>query len=232
MPRLFVHVEGQTEENFVNEVLGEHLIRSGFESVSARIVGNARARHRRGGIRSWEPARGDILRHLRQDAGAVATLLVDYYALPHDWPGRAEAPRRQGSSRKAEHVETALLADVVHVAGGRFDPRRFVPFVTMHEFEGLLFSSPELLAREIGRPDLASSFAEIRMQFETPEDINDSAVTAPSKRILELCPQYEKPLFGTLAAIEIGLPAIRKECPHFHDWLSCLEALPSELLIS
>src|SRR5665213_1902542 len=133
MPRLLVHVEGQTEETFVNELLGEHLISSGFETVSARIVGNARQRHQRGGIRPWEPVREDILRHLKQDSGAVATLLVDYYALPHDWPRRADAPKMANSSSNAEHVEAALLADVMQYANNRFDPRRFVPFVTMHE---------------------------------------------------------------------------------------------------
>jgi hypothetical protein len=52
MPRLLVHVEGQTEETFVNDVLCEHLTRSGYSSVSARLVGNPRLRSRRGGIRS------------------------------------------------------------------------------------------------------------------------------------------------------------------------------------
>jgi hypothetical protein len=37
-------------------------------------------------------------------------------------------------------VEDALLGEVIEAMGGRFDPRRFVPFVVMHEFEGLLFS--------------------------------------------------------------------------------------------
>ncbi|MGA3071792.1 MAG: DUF4276 family protein, partial [Terracidiphilus sp.] len=108
MPRLLVHVEGQTEETFVNEVLREHLLPSGFSSVSSRIVGNPRLRSRRGGIRSWQAVRKEILRHLKEDAGAVATTMVDYYALPQDWPGRTEAPKKASSSEKAEHVETAL----------------------------------------------------------------------------------------------------------------------------
>ena len=33
MARLLVHVEGQTEEAFVNEVLREHLVGVGYESV-------------------------------------------------------------------------------------------------------------------------------------------------------------------------------------------------------
>jgi hypothetical protein len=232
MPRLLVHVEGKTEEMFVKHLLSEHLIRSGFERIDARVVGNTRLRERRGGIRPWETVRRDILRHLVEDAGAVATTLVDYYALPQSWPGRADASGKHGALKKAEYLEAALLGDLIRAAGARFNPRRFIPFVVMHEFEGLLFSHPENFARAINRPDLASSFALIRGRFATPEDINDSAHTAPSKQILSLNPKYQKPLQGVQAAIEIGLEAIRNECPHFNDWLVRLEALPSTALIS
>ncbi len=47
MTRLLVHVEGQTEEEFVNEVLAEHLDQRGFSAVSARLFGNARQRSHR-----------------------------------------------------------------------------------------------------------------------------------------------------------------------------------------
>ena len=51
----------------------------------------------------------------------------------------------------------------------------------------------------------------------------------PSKRIIALYPGYErqKPLIGVLAALEIGLPKIRAECPLFDAWLSKLENLPA-----
>jgi hypothetical protein len=229
MPRLLVHVEGQTEETFVNEVLSAHLRGHGYSAVSARLVGNPRIRGRRGGIRSWQAVRKDILRHLKEDAGAIATTMVDYYALPHDWPGREEAPRQNTTCGKAEHVEAALLAAIVEDMGPRFDSRRFVPLVMMHEFEALLFSDPDRFAKGIGRDDLAAEMRTIRQGFESPEDIDDSPETAPSRRIARLFPGYEKPLFGVVAAMEIGLPAIRQECPHFSGWLKRLEVLPGIL---
>src|SRR5271165_3191219 len=95
MPRLLIHVEGQTEEAFVNEVLEEHLRARGYDSVAARIVGNARLRRRRGGIRPWPSVRKDIVNHLKEDPGCIATTMVDYYGLPQQgmggWPGRARA---------------------------------------------------------------------------------------------------------------------------------------------
>ncbi|WP_420461731.1 hypothetical protein [Candidatus Palauibacter sp.] len=42
MVRLLVHVEGQTEEQFVNELLAPLLYAHGYTSVSARLIGNAR----------------------------------------------------------------------------------------------------------------------------------------------------------------------------------------------
>ncbi|MEO1765387.1 MAG: DUF4276 family protein, partial [Cyanobacteria bacterium J06629_18] len=57
----------------------------------------------------------------------------------------------------------------------------------------------------------------------SPEHINDSPVTAPSKRILACCSGYEKPLHGSLIAIDIGLDTIRKQCRHFNQWLTRLE---------
>ena len=95
----------------------------------------------------------------------------------------------------------------------------------MHEFEALLFSDCERFRRGIGRPDLAASFQGIRDDFASPEEIDDSPETAPSKRVESLVPRYEKPLLGTLAALEIGLDVMRRECPHFGAWLAHLEEL-------
>jgi hypothetical protein len=228
MARLLVHVEGQTEEDFVNFVLRDYLLHCGYQSVSARIIGNARLRRRRGGIRPWLPVRRDIINHLHEDPGCVATTMVDFYGLPQHgdraWPGRAAAGGASGH-QKASVVEEALRHDLAHEMGTDFDITRFLPFVVVHEFEGLLFSDCAAFARGICRPDLEPSFSQIRECFATPEEIDDSPVTAPSKRVEELVPGYDKPLFGALAILEIGLNTIRAECPHFDSWLHQLESL-------
>ena len=222
MSRLIVHVEGQTEESFVNRVLAPRLYDCGYTSVSARLLGNARQRSRRGGIRRWELVRDGILSHLKADEELSVTTMVDYYGLPTTWPGRAAAPALPFPDR-AGSVERGILDDVSGELGDGFDRRRFIPYVIMHEFEGLLFSDPEGFGRSIGKDDLSPGFQAIRNEFETPEQINDSPDTAPSKRVLGLFPGYQKPLLGTLAAQEIGLDAIRGECPQFSDWIGRLE---------
>jgi hypothetical protein len=154
--------------------------------------------------------------------------MVDFYALPQEgacaWPGRSEAAKAR-FALKAAFVEDALHSDLTAAMGRKFDPGRFVPFVVMHEFEGLLFSDCRAFSHGIGKPDLEKKLQSIRDEFTSPEEINDSPDTAPSKRVRALIPQYEKPLYGTLAILEIGLARIRLECPHFNSWLERLEGL-------
>lgn len=226
MKRLLVHVEGQTEEMFVNEVLRPHLCTFGFESISARLLGNPRLRQNRGGIKGWDAVRQDLLRHLKADRSCCSTTMVDYYGLPSTgpgaWPGRTDASKLPAPDR-ARHVERMMLQDVQEQLGA--SPCNFLPFVLLHEFEALLFSDCQIFGASIGRSDLSPKFQLIRDSFPTPEDINDSPMTAPSKRVTGLYAGYEKPLFGNVAALDIGLPRIRAECPHFSSWLSKLEQL-------
>ncbi len=230
MSRLLVHVEGETEETFVNELLRPHLAGRGWSVVSARLLGNARRRNRRGGIKPWVSVREEIVRHLREDTGRILTTMVDYYGLPQTgsraWPGREEASELP-FSEKARAVEDELSASIREAMGAGFDQNRFLPYVMMHEFEALLFSDCAAFGRGIGRPDLDGNFQEIRDAFGNPEEIDDSPETAPSKRVERLVRGYQKPLLGTLAALEIGLGTIRRECPHFGSWLDQLEHLPN-----
>ena len=229
MARLFVHVEGETEETFVTEILRPHLVDVGFHAVSPKLLGNARARAQRGGIRNWASASEDILRHLKEDQNLFSTVMVDYYALPkmgsNAWPGR-DAPENLTSSEKGKRVEAAILQDIAARLGTTPELCRFVPFVMMYEFEALLFSDCQAFADGVGMSHLAPKLFAIRNAFSTPEEINDSPDTAPSKRVEALIPGYQKPLYGNVAASEIGLLAIRAECANFADWLSRLEALP------
>ncbi len=228
MTRLLVHVEGETEETFVAELLRPYLSARGFTSVSARIVGNARQRQNRGGIKGWDSVRKDIVSHLKQDPACCATTMVDYYGLPRHgagaWPGR-NAAATMPFQGKAPAVEDAIAADIAASYGDSRITERFVPYVVMHEFEGLLFSDCAAFGRGIGRTDLTPAFQTIRAAFQTPEEIDDSAITAPSKRIEQLLPRYEKPLFGNLAALEIGIDALERECPLFRRWLDRLRAV-------
>lgn len=219
--RLLVHVEGETEKAFVNGVLGPHLAGHGYSSIGARLMG---------GSVSWSSMRRRIIRHLKEDRQAFVTTMVDYYGMPQSkstqWPGRLAArslPLRQ----RAEAVQNAIGADIAKRMGKAFDIRRFVPYVSMHEFEALLFSDCGRFASAVGRPDIAAAMQAILDQFGNPEAIDDSRETAPSKRILQLMPNYDKAAFAAVGIRTVGLEAIRWRCANFARWLERLEGVAS-----
>lgn len=231
--RLLVHVEGATELSFVDDVLASHLERRGYALVRARLVGGRVARKRRGGGVSWPSVREGIVRHLREDRQAFATTMVDYYGMPQSgsraWPGRSEATKMRLLAERAAFVQNAIAEDVTQHMGASFDRRRFIPYVSMHEFEALLFSDCRRFAKSVGRPDIAGEMEAILTQFGDPEAIDDSRETAPSKRILQLVPGYQKVAMGATAIQNIGLDIIRSRCANFAEWLGRLEAAATSI---
>lgn len=222
MKRVHVICEGQTEETFVNEVLAPYLNRMKVYPA-ASLVGKP---GKKGGGVTTERMVGDIKLRLLSDKKACCTTFFDFYGLDSAFAGKASAILNGSYVEKAKKVEEAL-AEKVKEAVGEDAARRFLPYVQMYEFEGLLFSDVEKLASGLGVTELRDSLAAIRDGFSTPEEINDSPETAPSKRILALMDRYEKPLYGSLAALEIGLDKIRNECGRFDGWVSRLEKLAS-----
>jgi Domain of unknown function (DUF4276) len=219
--RLNMIVEGQTEETFVRELLQVPLAHRGVY-VRVRCVETRRRHGRvyRGGMTRYAKAQGDMRRWLSEDKTACLTTMLDLYKLPADFPGFEHAKSFSDPYQKISYLESSLAADIA-------DPR-FIPYIQLHEFEGLLFSDVQaidtILKVHHSRSQL-TSLQRIRAQFKTPEAIDDSETTAPSRRLQRLYTGYDKVLFGLRIAQRIGLETLRQECPHFHDWVSKLEAL-------
>ncbi len=218
MTRVHVVVEGLTEETFVNDVLAPAL---GWRGVYLTPCCLGRPGHRGGNV-TYGRVESHVVKLLRQDKGAYCTTLFDLYGLGDGFSGNTPVPK---DACRATQIERGLVAAIIAAHGDdlRADIR-FIPYIQKYEFEGLLFSDPEKLAHAISQPQLQSEFQSIRGKG-TPEDINDSPQTAPSKRILRIYPPYEKPFDGVLAAKAIGLAVIRRECPRFNAWIERLEAL-------
>lgn len=219
MTRVCIICEGQTEETFVNDVLVRPFAHRGVY-LSAALIG--KPGHKGGRVNLQRLTRD--LRAILGDPAIYCTTFFDFYGLPADFPGKQDASALPTSAARAAHLLDALTqALTAHLSAESL--RRFIPYVQMHEFEGLLFSAPDALARGIDQPQLASAFHGIRDAFATPEEINDSPQTAPSKRLAVHYPPYDKVLHGSIAALDIGLPVIRDAYPLFDGWLSTLEAL-------
>jgi acyl-CoA-binding protein len=231
--RLNFIVEGTTEEIFVRDVLKEPFAGK-YIFVSARRVETSRKQLRnvdyykpgkqvriyRGGVPNFGKVRRDINRWLTEDNSAYLTTMFDLYALPDDFPRFDEAMRKSNPYEKVKIIEEGFRTTI--------NNSRFIPYVQLHEFEGLLFSNIDVID-EVLRPyqdrSQLDKLRDIRSQFATPEDINDGAETAPSKRLLNLYTFYNKDVFGSRIANRIGIDNIRNECKHFNEWLVTLIGL-------
>ena len=219
MLRVHVICEGQTEEMFVNELLVQPLMVRNICLLPSKI---GRPGHKGGNIK-YDRRLLDIKRRLWNDVNCYCTTFMDYYGLASDFPGQAEAVLQNGLYTKYLTITKSLEAQVLRDVGEA--GRRFIPYIQMHEFEGLLFSDPETLARSLQQPELRGIFNRIRCEFDSPEEINNDSLTAPSKRIEAAFPAYDKPIHPVLAAKEIGLDTIRSECSLFNGWLRQLEQI-------
>ena len=220
MARVYVIVEGLTEESFVSKILAPALVPHGVYLIP-QIVG---VPGHKGGNTKYVRVKKDILVQLKQDRGAYCSTMLDLYGLGQDFPGTPLPPNLQNVD-KVTRIEQAVKADIIGEIPDLRPDLRFLPYLQLHEYEGLLFSDSVAFANGIKQAHLANDFERVRRAFPTPEDINDDPNTAPSKRVLTIYPKYKKVLDGTLAAQSIGVAAMRQECPHFRDWLERLQAL-------
>lgn len=218
MNRVRVLVEGQTEQAFVKDILKPY-----FDL--RQIYLHAVKLRRQGGITPYERAKDVIVKSLKEDSGLICTTMVDFYAMPTDWPGRIESKSCRNYQDKAQKVEQSLLDDIIKQISEKWNPERFIPYVQMHEFEALLFSAPVKLAESLGDSNLASDLIKIRNECSTPEEINDNHDTCPSRRIKYVFQGFRKIANGISAASLIGLETMRQECPHFNEWIAKLENL-------
>ena len=211
MIRLAISVEGSTEEQFVKSVLTDHLLQWCVMPTPI-LLGRARNSGIGGGNVSIERLGRDMAECYHNFD--FVTSLVDFYGF------------RYRDDRTAEELEQGILQEVGRKIRGDLDGRKVLPYIQRHEFEGLLFSDVDAFGNISGLPDRAKErLAEVRTQFQTPEDINDNPDTAPSKRILQVIPSYHKVTDGPLVAQATGLDTIRAQCPRFNQWVTQLESL-------
>ena len=123
----------------------------------------------------------------------------------------------------AETMNTAAKTEICQEYDCLNPTQRFIPFIAVHEFETLLFSDTKALADGLGVAQTTID-ADIS-RFSTPEHINNSPLTAPSKRLERWYPQYGKTTTGIAIAKTIPVDTMRAKCPLFNQWLSAIEAV-------
>ncbi len=218
--QVLVLVEGQTEESFIKRELcpvydskGLYLRPTVIETKRILSGGGFR-----GGIGNFEQFKRHLVRLLgsaTDSARFTVTTMIDYYRLPADFPGMSSRP--SGSARvRVAHVEAAM-----HEAFGA--KPNFVPYLSLHEFEALLFSSTTVIPSVMEDQEKSEAMRKVLQECLEPELINERPKSGPSDRIRMLFPRYQKRLHGSLAARRIPLDEMRSACSHFDSWLKNLE---------
>lgn len=209
-------VEGPTEERFVKDVLNPYFSSHDAYLVSTIVTTKVvkSGSNYKGGWTSYGPVRRDLFKLLADSSASLVTTMFDYYGLPRDFPSGASS---NGSCYdKVAAAERVFYEDIGNT--------KFIPYLQLHEFEGLLFTSPKIIAESLVEPGKESKLQRIRNEFKSPEEINQGPETHPSMRLKKIFPNYEKPLYGTLIANRTGVAALRASCPHFNDWVGRLIA--------
>lgn len=214
MSRIFVVVEGQTEEAFVKEVLLPYLNDCGVYDVTPIVI-HTNTKHYKGGFVNYAHLRNDIVNLLHSEGSNVfVTTFVDFFRIPNTIPHYVEIANRGTHLEQVEMMQKAIDKDI--------DDHRFSSYIQLHEFEALLFSSNRGFEKWMG--DKTSQTDDIIRKFPNPEDINTSTNGAPSKRLLAIQPNYDKVMQGNLIALEVGIRQMLGKCPRFSQWVDLLIA--------
>ena len=219
MPKkVLVLVEGQTEEGFIKRVLGPYLYKKEIFLTPTIIKTKREVRgpDHKGGVNSYRQVKRDLLPLLNDTSANVVTTMIDYYALPSDFPGYEQRPNSTCYAR-VKFMEDQFSTDINQI--------KFLPYLQLHEFEALVFASEGKLSTAfIDVPNKIKQVTTINEAFNSPEEINENPVSAPSKRLKSIFPEYQKTFHSQLILSQISIDDLRAKCTHFNAWLTKLES--------
>jgi hypothetical protein len=214
MKRLYILCEGQTEEDFVSIILSPYLQNVGV--VVIPIICTTKrtpTKKYKGGVTSFAKVKKELQRLCGEHSNEMVTTMFDLYAFPYDTLGLENIPSNVYD--KAEYIEKTITDEI----GDKFGNMVFN--LVLHEFEGLLFSDVSAF-ENVASDEAVAILRSVRSAVPTPEHINESPETAPSKQIERAIPDYSKVTDGIDIAEQIGIDKITSECRHFANWLAKL----------
>lgn len=215
MKRIVVICEGPTEKEFCNTILSPYFAPQGIY-LNAPLI-----KHSHGGIVPWSLLQRQISIHLRAEQNAYVTTMIDYYGInsKHCFPQWEDARQESDVYKRMSLLEQGMKESIEEELRSRF-----IPYIQLHEFEGLLFSNVDVYEKVIPKGDLVGveELKQTATTFNNPELINNSLETSPSHRLVRIVRGYNKVVYGNYLAESIGLNKIRERCPRFNLWIESL----------
>lgn len=211
MPRLIFIVEGDSEQRFINEHLVSYLaLKYPGVPMHAQKITTNRKKNVKGGNVNYELLKNEIKRTFAQ-GGVMITTFLDFFRLPTDYPGYTQ------DVKQIDQIEDAIRIDCNSI----IPPTSFLPYIQKHEFETLMFANAAGFSSVVDTAEL-NEILNVLKQFSTPEDINGSPETAPSKRLLSIF-KYKKVADSALVLKDVDIDLLRRRCPRFNEWVARLE---------
>lgn len=211
MRTIYIIVEGPTEEEFVNNSVSTHL--RNFGIINTIPVPLETSPGYFGGDLSFSRYLSNVQKLLQSDPTAIVTSIIDFYELRTDFPGYNDAMNISNKIHSVEFIEDQIMNNVKN--------DRFIPYIQLHEFEGLLFS--DIRGFQNFFPSVVNHAQYIINHFPNPELINNGPTTHPSARLKDIFSKnsirYKKTFHGPLIAIENGINSIIIKCPRFRIWI-------------
>ncbi|MCX7725864.1 MAG: DUF4276 family protein [Chitinispirillaceae bacterium] len=228
MEKILLLVEGQTEEKFVKELLNSYLNNFGKNAIPTIITTkpNPVGKDFKGGSVDYSELKKQIKKLLNDSSALLVSTIIDYYAMSNPFN---DGTKIKGNTpiAKVKYLEDEIRKDINHP--------KFLPYFSLHEFEAILFSKPEVIVEILGINDTPSKNKKLKeiqkicKDFSNnPEEIDDNPKTCPSARIKKIFPSYQKSHHSILICKNIGIDQIKKCCTHFSDWLDRLTGVRKE----
>ena len=216
MKRVIVICEGETEREFCKTLFASCFAKRNIH-IQAPLI-----KRSMGGIVKWGILKKEIETYLKEK-DVYVTMLIDYYGLysKYHFPGWDESLRIMDKNMRMDFLKEVMQTDIKESVR-----HRFIPYLHLHEFEGLLFNDINVFYEHVPKAELVG-IAELKQTFkdypDNPEMINDNRETSPSHRLERIISGYNKILYGHYFAEATGLDKIRNKSPRFDEWLNIIE---------
>ena len=188
--------EGQTEVDFIKKLNKKYF---NIKDISLKpiIINKTNAMH--GNV-----SMDRLIHFIKMAPETIITTFVDYYGFKGV----------TGKSYLEIEEQIKNMSEKEHI----------IAYVQLHETEALWFADIGAIKDVMNASSSQiQELEDIIRIYSSPEDINNSKETAPSKRLESIFSNYKKIRDGNAIADKISIEEMKEKCPHFSHWLDMIE---------
>ncbi len=224
---IYVVVEGQSEESFVNNILKPYFTPNNILLKAEQVI-TGKDKYGaifKGGGNSYKLYRKHIknkIKNCGKQKNCYITTMIDFYGLPNDFPKFNEI-KQADIYEKVKFLEKSFFDDI--------QTNNFIPYIQLHELETLLYCDIDKICDEffdLNIKNLKEQITKNIQEFDNIELINNSKETSPSKRLNRLTKQAycgRKITSSTSILNKIDINVMLQRCEHFRKWIERLNML-------